>query len=310
MNKRIVALFLLISVLFLTGCTQNNTGKTSQTDPFIGGTNGLVISFQKDAPPAEVFDSRNFPFDVEVKLKNDGETDIKKEDVVVKISGVSPADFGLSDADFVKSPTEDLSATKKDAQGTVIEGVETTVNFPNFLYQGKVAGNSQFPIWAKVCYKYGTITISQLCIKENLLSSDDKICKVTEKKTDFNSGAPVSIIEFEESARGKDKLGFTFKIQHKVKGDIYKQGTKCASDRVNENKVWVNVDTGISGLECAGLSEGTATSGYVVLFEGEKVIRCTQQVTSTTDYVKQVRIDLTYDYLDDISTNVLVKPIV
>lgn len=310
MNKKIIALILLIGVLFLAGCKKDTTGGTSQTDPFIGGTNGLVISFQKDAPPSEVFDSKNFPFDVEIKLKNDGETDVKKEDVVVKISGVSPVDFGLSDADFVKSPTEDMSATKKDAQGTVLEGVETTVTFSNFMYQEKVAGNINYPIWAKVCYKYGTIAISQLCIKENLLSSDDKICKVTEKKKAFNSGAPVSVVEFEESARGKDKLGFTFKIQHKVKGDIYKQGTKCADNRVNENKVWVNVDTGIPGTECAGLSEGTATSGYVTLYEGEKVIRCSQPITSTTDYVKQVRIDLTYDYLDDISTSIIVKPTV
>ena len=309
MNKKIIAVFLLVSVLFLVGCKQETQG-TSQINPFIGGTNGLLISFQKDAPPAEVFDSKNFPFDVEVKLKNDGEIDVKKEDVVVKIKGVSPGDFGLTDSNFVKSSTEDIAGTKKDAQGTVIDGLTTYVTFSNFIYQGKVAGNTQFPIWAEVCYKYGTIAQSELCVKENLLSSDDKICKVTEKKKIFNSGAPVQIIEFEESARGKDKLAFTFTIQHKVKGDVYRQGTKCDQNRVNENKVWINVDTGIPGTECAGLSEGTATSGYVVLYEGERVIRCSQPISTTSDYVKQVRIDLTYDYLDDISTNIIVKPVI
>ena len=71
-KKKIIALILVMGVLFLTGCTTNpGSGKTTQKDPFIGGTDGLVISFQKDAPPAEVFDRKNFPFQVEVKLKNE-----------------------------------------------------------------------------------------------------------------------------------------------------------------------------------------------------------------------------------------------
>jgi hypothetical protein len=311
MNKKIIALILVISVLFLSGCKQETGTGTLQKDPFIGGTAGLLISFQKDAPPAEVFDSKNYPFDVEVKLKNEGETEVKKENVFVKLKGVDPAEFGLSPSDFTKSPSEDLTATKKDAQGTVIEGATTYVTFSNFNYQGKVVGNTQFPIWAEACYVYGTTAQAELCVKENLLSMDDKICKVNEKKKIFNSGAPVQISEFEESARGKNTLAFTFKIEHTVKGNVYTKGTKCDStSRVNENKVWINVDTGIPGTDCPGLSEGTGTSGYVILYEGERIIRCSQPVSTTTDYMKPIKIELTYDYLDDISTNVIVKPVV
>jgi len=307
--KIIFTLSVFVLLLFaISGCRKKETG-LSQSDPFIGGTTGLLLSFIESAPPEEVFDSGDYPFDVEVKLVNDGEYDIAKEKCRVKIKGVKPSDFGLTEADFIKYPEDEVLAKKKDAQGTIIEGITTYVTFSNFNFQGQVAGNTNYPIFADVCYKYGTKVMSQLCVKEDLLKEDSEVCKVTEKKTVYNSGAPVQVIDFEESARGRDKISFTFKITHKGNGDIYGKDTDCNSIRSNENKVWVNVDTDIEGTECSGLSEGSATSGYVILYGGERVVRCTQPVTTEIDYVKPVNINIEYDYSDDISTTLIVKPI-
>ncbi len=309
--SKIIFMISIISLLLfsISGCKKQEKG-LSQKDPFVGGTTGLLLSFTESAPPAEVFDSANFPFDVEVKLVNDGEDDIPKEKCRVKIKGVKPSDFGLSESDFIKRPEDDLLGKRKDAQGKLIEGTTTYVTFPGFNYQGQVAGNTNYPIYADVCYNYGTKAMSQLCVKENLLDEKEEVCKVTEKKEVFNSGAPVQIIEFEESARGLDKIGFTFKIIHKGNGKIYGKNTDCASSRANENKVWVEVDTGIPGTECTGLSEGSATTGYIVLYGGERSIRCTQPLTTAIDYVKPVNINLEYDYSDDISTTIIVKPVI
>ena len=309
MYKKIILTMCVISFLLfsVSGCKKGESS-LSQSDPFIGGTTGLLLSFAENAPPEEVFDSGEYPFDIEVKLKNDGEYDIQREKCRVKIKGVKPSDFGLMDGDFVKYPEEDLLGKKKDAQGTVIEGITTYVTFSNFNFQGRSAGNSNYPIYADVCYKYGTKSMSQLCIKQDLVKDDGVVCTVTEKKSTFNSGAPVQITEFEESARAKDKIAFTFKVMHKGNGDIYGKDTDCTNVRANENKVWVEVDTGIDGTECTGLSEGTATSGYVILYAGERVIRCTQPASTEIDYVKPVNINLVYDYSDDISTSIIVKP--
>jgi hypothetical protein len=297
--------FLLLSIV---GCKEEEGG-ISQKDPFIGGTTGLLLSFVKSAPPEEVFDSGDFPFDIEVKLENDGEYDIAREKCRVKIRGIKPSDFGLSESDFVKYPEDSLDGKKKDAQGTIIDGTTTYVTFTGFNYLGNVAGNTNYPIYANVCYKYGTKTMSQLCVKENLLKEDSDVCKVTEKKQAFNSGGPVQISEFEESARGTDRITFTFKVVHKGNGNIFGRDTNCDQSRANENKVWVDVNTGIAGAECTGLSGGTATSGYVTLYEGERGVRCTQPVSTNVDYVKPVNINLEYDYSDDISTTIIVKPV-
>jgi hypothetical protein len=308
MDKKIIALILVLGVLFLSGCSDNK-GKTSKNNPFVGGTEGLVLSFQKGAPPEEVYDGKNFPFSVEVNLKNNGETNIKKEDVLIKIKGISPSDFGLLDSDFTKYPTDDIGATEKNPEGTITEGMENVVTFENFNYQGQIAGNTPFSIWAEVCYKYSTkAQVPEFCIKENVLSTVDKICKVDEQKTVFSSSAPVQITNFIEEPMGKGMLRFTFTIKHNEKGYVYKQGTKCdPNSRANENKVYVTVNTGLPGTECSGLSEGTATSGYVVLYGGEKVVWCRQPISATTDYTKAAEITLDYDYLDDISTSVTVK---
>ena len=51
--KRIIILLL---ILMLAGCgPAQQTGTVSKISPFLGGNKGLVIEFQKDAPPGEIF---------------------------------------------------------------------------------------------------------------------------------------------------------------------------------------------------------------------------------------------------------------
>ena len=70
--------------------------------------------------------------------------------------------------------------------------------------------------------------------------------------------------------------------------------------------MFVSVDTGMDGLTCTGL-DGGATSGYVTLYGGERIITCTQETETNTDFEKPVNIKLEYDYKEGISTQVLVK---
>jgi len=53
--------------------------------------------------------------------------------------------------------------------------------------------------------------------------------------------------------------------------------------------------------------EGTAKEGYVILRDGEQVIRCVQQTTSQLDFLDRIKITLEYDYGQSIDRKLLIK---
>lgn len=304
MRKIIFVLFIALFLMF--GCQQGKEGEGKLT-PFIGGTTGLIVTFTADAPPAEVYDGGDFPFDIEVKLQNDGERSIAKEDVTVQLRGLDPVEFGKTSADFTKSPNEELAAKQKDPEGNLIESNPVYVTFDNLNHRSLIAGNLEYPVIADVCYKYGTDAVSRLCIKSD--TSQTGVCTVTEEKPVLNSGAPIQVTTLSESVAGTNKIAFIFKIEQKGNGNVYKPATKCNQEenRANDDKVLVTVTTELQNLQCTGLAEGTATSGYVTLRGGAATIRCTQPISAGTDFLKTVSVKIDYDYSDDISTKILLK---
>jgi len=303
--KNYVNIILILALLiFASGCGDKTT--PSKESPFIGGTTGLLISYDEGAPPAEVYDGGDFDFEVVVKLKNDGEQSVSKDKVEVSLSGIDPREFGLSDSNFVKHPDEDLEKTYKDSEGNKIEGTTTWVVFSGLNHRESLIGNTPYTVRAEVCYNYATDINSMLCIKKGQIDKEGDICKITEEKAVFNSGGPVQVTSFKETPKGSNKFNFQFTIKPKGNGGIYKKDSNCEYTRANENKIFVSVDTGMSGLTCVGL-DGGATSGYITLYSGERTITCTQDTETNTNFEKPVNIKLEYDYEEDISTQVLVK---
>jgi len=315
MKTNLIILAMVVVVLvFASGC---NTGGNSTTtaSPFLGGTNGLIIAFAPNAPPEQVYDSGQYPFDIDVKLKNAGETKVNKEDVRVKISGIYYGDFNKSQADLIKSPDDDLEATTKLSSGETREGTESHVVFSDLLYTGNLSGDMPLTIRADVCYKYQTLANAKICVRQNMLdTTSEGVCTVSGDKVVYSSRAPVQVVSFSEQSSGKNKLYFTFNVRHDGNGRIYAKGTMCNNTNfANKDKVWVTVSTGLSNLRCTGLSGGTDTSGYVKLYAGQTEgtgqtpVTCTQQVDTQTDYEKNVDITLDYDYEDDNSVDFVVK---
>ena len=110
-----------------------------------------------------------------------------------------------------------------------------------------------------------------------------------------------------ESARAKDKVGFTFKIVHSGTGNIYmlKSGDRCDETiRTDMNKVHVKVDTGLNGLSCSGLESGVEVD--VILHNGEKLVTCTQDLEGL-DFEFPLIVELTYDYEQFVETSLTVK---
>src|SRR3989338_773792 len=186
MNKRYYVIALLIClILLVSACKKSGAaaGGAPRT-PFIGGTAGITINFEKDSPPPEVTDDGSFEFNVIVRLKNDGEAKVDKNDMKLNLVGFDPNDFGKVFDDMKDiQPEDSIESKKQDAEGNIVEGTTTFVTFPkggdNFVPR-KFSGNTEFTFRSDACYNYRTEANTKLCMLKDMINvRDNAICKPT-----------------------------------------------------------------------------------------------------------------------------------
>ncbi|MDP3766069.1 MAG: hypothetical protein Q8R04_06165 [Nanoarchaeota archaeon] len=331
MNKRYYAFLMLICLVLLVSACKKSGAATggAPREPFLGGTSGITINFEKDSPPPEVTDDKSFSFNVIVRLKNEGETKVDRNDIKVNLVGFDPNDFGHTFEDLRDAQPEDvLESRTRGAEGNVQEGITTFVTFPkggDFFEPQKFIGNTEFTFRADVCYHYGTRSQTQLCVLRDMINiKDTGICQPTASKTVHSSGAPVQVTNFKQSVVGPNKISFSFDVSLSGNVDIFwSRDEKKPSNfdqgcprtpkerRQVENKVGVEiteipVDPIFSNLKCGGLDN--RNKGVVTLVNGRRTITCTVElVQDRNDLQKQVGINLLYNILDNKETKVLVK---
>ena len=310
MTKRLLLALTLLLVV-LTACQQQAAPTTGQA--FVGGTEGLTVKFLSGLPPAEVFDVEN-PFQIALEIENKGEHVIANaQDVDVSITGISPSDFGVSASNLLANSPEPIRGASIDvATGNIIAGDIVTIDsFPELKYQKTVAGSVQFPVRANVCYEYGTRAQGKLCVRRELRTADASgLCNPTRDLPAENSGAPVQMINIRQTVSGADRIDFFFTIkQMGVSSDsVHKTGTSCDTVISNNGVVYVEVEnTGLGELSCSGLRDGTATSGYVTLIDGQREIRCSQRISAPSDFEKIINVNLKYAYQEYVDTTLTVK---
>ena len=309
--------------LLLAGCNPNNEGPTGQMKTFIGGTEGVDIKYETGAPPKEV--NTGDEFNVLVVLENKGEYTVPPEDYSVKLRGFSPPEFSTSETALtVQGSTvgEKLQANEMNPDtGEVLESYPVFIDVPQegpLQYKGNIAGNTQFPFRADVCYTYQTDANAKLCIKEDLTdTTDTEVCTISGPQAITSSGAPIKISDFKEFSGGSDGVRFSFQVVSAgSSGDISAPGSDCSKQHNDEDKVRVTVSTGISGLSCNGFigdqqgGDGTY-SGVIKLTSSSRQITCRQQIPEAqqSDYVKVIDINAEYDYRSSTSKKVLVKQV-
>ncbi len=297
--------------MLIVACDGGDSATSSAGNPFLSGTTGLRIDFSPGAPPDEVFDQDEFSFDVEIELENVGERDIDGTDVIVKIDGISADEFGVSSGDLViDGIADDLEGAKKDPiSGQRDDGDIVFVTFEDFSYQPEIVGASrERPLIGTVCYEYGTTAVAEICILEDVVDDDSDVCVVDAQKTPYSSGAPIQVTSFVERSAGANKVEFQFVIQDQgSSSEIYEKESGCEDEREFEDVVFVEVDTGLDGLRCAGLREGTDTEGSVTLRDGKFTVRCTQEVDTVTDFERTVTINLEYAVEDSAKTDLIIR---
>lgn len=305
MNKLALISAIILVLMLLAGCEKETTAKKT-TATFIGGTDSVAFGFLEGAPPEEVYDGNTQEFEVTLSVENKGEYDVAKDNIKLDLTGFYPPEFNSPVVS--KNPDEDLDSAYIDSEGNKIPGTVTYVNFPAFNFLGKLAGNNDYKIRANLCYIYGTKAQADLCILEDMTDMTDTVCKVSEKKNVESSSAPIKAENLEENVAGNEKVTFSFEIVHRGTGMISRFGSGCDDEVGNKNKVWVDIDDGLPGLACSPLEEGTATTGFVTLYGGKRLVRCTQETTGLTgDFEKKANINLKYDYKEHVERILRVK---
>src|SRR3989344_2937038 len=333
MKKQYLMCLLVVAILALAACSKSGTSSGSApTTPFIGGTSGMVINFEKDSPPPEVTDDQSFAFNAIVRLQNDGEHTVEKNDVKLQLLGFDPADFGAAFEDVKDvEPEDDLTSKKRDAEGNIIEGTTTFATFPRnggFFVPTKFPGNTEFTVRANVCYNYETQSNSKLCVLRDMINvRDDAICRPNGARTVYSSSAPVQVTSLRQTVVGQNKISFSFDIVLSGNVDIFWDDTETTPSsgfdvacpraprerRIRESRVGVEVTekretagSVFTNLKCGGLFNSAI--GDVQLVNGRRTITCTaDMVEDRVDLEKQVEILLKYNVLDNKETRIVVK---
>jgi hypothetical protein len=315
-------------LLLLSSCARTGQPTGAPRNPFLGGTQGLKIEFEKDAPPPEVTDL-GFPFSIVLKIKNEGEEKVKQGDARIRIAGFLPGDFGATYDELNNIPIpEELLQKTREPEGTIIEGTTTFLTVPRIkkLQAKPVIGNVPFTFRAEVCYKYTTKAVARLCVLRNLLETrGNKLCDPNGARPSFSSSSPLQVTNFKQHVVSEDpiagigRITFTFDIAHKGSGTVYKFGSNnagiCTRDepsarRDNEDKVFVTVIIpGLNIQPACNFEQGRGPNGYVRLIGGTRTVTCILDMprAGRTDFETNIEAYLDFNYDQSIEKQVLVK---
>jgi len=318
---RIMVFGIVVLMLSVIGGCSGSKDVGPEKTPFIGGENGMIMSFISGAPPEEIFDDSQSPFGIMIKLKNMGEDDVETTDGYVEVIGINAKDFNKgSQADLKTNIPDDIERAKKTFEGKVLDGGSAIAEFTDLMYTPDIAGNKEARIRASTCYNYKTRATSLICVKKDLLKNMNtkEICEVSGKKTIHNSGGPIHITNFEQAPMGNDKIQLTIDIDHvgETNDMFYKLGTDCDDTPTNMDrfKVFLKVTSDVDGekAECSGITGGTDLSeGYITLYNKEpRRIVCTLDVSSVDSvYEDSFDVELDYRYEQFIEKTLLIKDV-
>ncbi|MBI2664673.1 hypothetical protein HYX10_05035 [Candidatus Woesearchaeota archaeon] len=329
--RSVIATVILLAVVTIISACSPGEGQTPSTFGFVGGNDGVTLKFLDNNPPAKAFDAGptqedQFKFNAIVSVENVGEYTINPGGLKLSLKGFFPEDFGVAATEeLTQSNTQTLTAVSKNNQGDVRRGTLEQITFPKtgeFAYRQDLSVDQTYTFTAEACYKYETKTVSQICLKEDLRSSDTEICNPIGNRQVSNSGAPVHITAVRQDVAGTNSVVLDFEVKKAGTADIFytrdpTQRPKCQkSDQLSENRVKVTVTTNLGNpdsINCLGLTNVGADkgSGELILNNGAATFSCIQNLegVSFVDSIKTFTAALEYDVRETIETNVLVEDI-
>jgi len=312
-KKLIIIALIFIAFVALSGCAgKKATTQVQQAAAgkvFVGGSDGVAVSFLPGSPPKDTF--TNTPFDISVLLQNKGEHSLTKSDVRIYFSGISPQAFGVLTADFEKKYEKPLQKAQL-VGGQAIPGEQDQITVTTQGYRDPnnlLPGPLKFSVAATTCYPYQTQAIALACLSQNLLAQTvgQEICKISGEKNPQSSGAPVKVISAIELPLGKNKVGFQIKIKDSGIGNTYTLPAGEADCRkatqASLGRATVSAKVGTIALSCSPTT--------VILAENkEGLTTCSAEITGVAGMQQELlTISLAYNYMQQKSQEFIVRPL-
>ncbi len=328
-KKHIFIALAVIAVILVSGCvgTQQKKAETPlSAKPFVGGTNGLVVSFFPGAPTDEVIQdkdaSKRESVTFTTTVENKGETTVAPSKAKVRLTGINT---GVQAWDIQggneQSITDQLDAVQK-VGNSLVPGGQATVNFESQKgYRGTLEGQFQFKPVAEVCFNYESQGVATVCESENLLKAPTTAgaCKPSGPKTVFNKGAPIQISSIEQVPFGKDKIGFQIKVKNVGGGKVFASSDISCTEKADHetadgtttrltviDKVrLISVNLGGANIalnKCSPLGTYTPPTGTaastIPLINGEGTILCRTDLDANRRGTVEdlLTVNLAYDY--------------
>lgn len=212
----------MILVLFSYGCTMGGKGPSStiSEEEVYKGTEGLGMSFMRNAPPDIIYENEMFPLNIEIE--NKGAYDIKKgyitvgfdkENPILSIDRGSEKEYFDLNGRSIGNPAGERDVVGFYLRSKLFSGTET------MSYLLRINSN----------YRYQTKAVENVCVDTDVYKQKevgrDKACEAKEIILSKGQGAPVAVTKIEPVMKHIDESSIkpTFKIYIKNvgKGDVH-----------------------------------------------------------------------------------------
>jgi len=293
-------------MILIVGCGfQSGRDGPPVSAPFVAtGTEGIVMQFIPDQPPAKVYTGSPLLFVIEVR--NRGTYTV--QNAAFYLTGHDPGMIFMNPpgVHMLQQPLESKSVYNSEGGYDTIEFQSTRdlnlFDMPNY--------KPTFLLTA--CYQYQTIATPLICIDSNPLdTTSDKACRVQSVYSTGSQGAPVAVQSVEAEARPG---GMFFRIHiSNTGGGEGGTGTVfdlsalnlCPASLEYRDLNTLEYDVSISGqpLDCD-------PQGSLRLVNGRTTLFCRyQNMLQIPAYQTPLEITLTYGYKNSISKIVEIENI-
>lgn len=303
MKRYFFALMICLFVL-IAGCSQETGTQTGTTEPFIGGSQGIVAEFEQAGVVENgvdtIYDNENFP--IQVVLRNKGEESISAGDATVILKGMLLSDFSGLVSGTLKNKAEIEKVSRTNENGGE-EIVDFTLS-DGAHYLQKIPGTQySVNIFAEYTYAYKTqASVPKVCFKEDI--RDPRICTVEGKKDSYSSGAPIQVKSVEEKSAGRGIVELDFEVENVGGGQSTKPGERFDS-RYDQISYLLYPDTERSKWKCT--SAGKENEAKLQKGKATIICRLINALEKDALYEKEIGLELSYDYRDIVQKTVNIK---
>jgi len=295
----VLIISLMILSIFLTGCMGGGTKAQDTPTSYVPtGTQGLVLSFLPDQPPAKIYTGA--PLVLLAEVRNKGYADITTAEL--SLTGYDPGVLDIKGANSRISVLEGTSYYNKEGDFTTFEFIDDRVS----LQKGVPMYMPNFLLTA--CYAYETVASPIVCVDpEPHNTLIDKSCTVGSINTGGSQGAPIAITAINAQAT-PTQMVFEITISNSGGGQVYESSfvNKCTSNTLSYSDLGkVNYDAITLGnskqpLDCK-------PKNVVRLVNGNGKLYCTYPQQGGTAYETPLNMHLTYGYRTSITKKVEIQ---